>query len=89
MTTEHLTDDERATFLLGQAMRRAMIDTASIAPEIRAQAWAAYAAMLDHVLSPEDAKQVTRTTGLIDLSPQWADYAAERNGVTSGQRGRR
>jgi hypothetical protein len=71
MSIEHLTDDERATFLIGQSVRRLMIETALVPAEIRAQAWATYSAALDRALTPAEVQHITRTTSLLDLSGQW------------------
>jgi len=49
---------------------------ASSTDEAKAHAWAAYSAALD-TMAVEDAQHVTKTTGLIDLSQQWAEHEAE------------
>ena len=81
MSIEHLTDSERASFMLGEAMRLAMIDTANLPAATRAEIWAAYAAITDQVLTPDDAKFVRVTTRLIDASKQWNEYLAERERI--------
>jgi hypothetical protein len=82
MSLDSLTDDERASFMLGQALRRAMLggDKDRAAATLSAKAWAVYSALCDDVLTVHEAVEMRRTTGLIDMSEQWAEYVQERNG---------
>lgn len=77
MSIEQLTDDERASLMLGQAMRRAMIETDHFSAELRTQAWALYSAILKHGLSQDEAQFITMTTRLLDFSEQWAEHLVE------------
>lgn len=82
MSLDSLTDDERASFMLGQALRHAMLNGRKEHPEIDlgAKAWAMYSALCDNVLTVHEAVQIRRTTNLIDFSDQWAEHVRERNG---------
>lgn len=75
MSLDSLTDDERASFMLGRALRHAMLNGTEEHPEIElgAKAWAVYSGLCDHVLSKDEAIQIRRTTNLIDLSDQWEE----------------
>lgn len=76
MSTDRLTADERATYLIGQAFRRIMdADPASFPEAIRAQAWGAYAEVLPAALTPEEVDSVMTTTGLVGEG--WLDMPAE------------
>lgn len=70
-----MTESERASMLLGDALRRAMLDT-SRAPSNRydarrAKAWAAYSSLCKHYLTEAEARDVRRATGLLDISENW------------------
>lgn len=71
MSLSLLTSDELASFLLGQAFRKAMLNGTRDARDLRAQAWAAYEMLLGNVMDRDEATFITRTTGLIDLDAQW------------------
>ncbi|MBV9066244.1 MAG: hypothetical protein JO004_10845 [Methylobacteriaceae bacterium] len=62
--------DDRASLLLGQALRRAMLDRGGPADR-RELAWSTYAALCKHELSEQEAIEIRSVTGLIDLSGQW------------------
>lgn len=82
MSLDSLTADERASFMLGQALRRAMLSSTKdrTAADLSAKAWATYSTLCDDVLTVDEAVEIRRTTGLIDMSEQWAEYVRERNG---------
>jgi hypothetical protein len=74
MTTNRLTADERATFLIGQAFRRVMEGDKGAFPEATAAlAWRAYAEVLTAALTPDEADQVMITTGLVGEG--WIEFA--------------
>lgn len=75
MSLDSLTEDERASFMLGQALRHAMLNEArdKETVDLGTKAWAVYSGLCDHVLSKDEAIQIRRTTSLIDLSDQWEE----------------
>jgi hypothetical protein len=79
MPADSLTPDETASFLLGKALRAAMLDPSNkpAVVDLRAKAWAVYAALCDSVLTVEEATRIRRATGLIDLTGQWDEDARE------------
>lgn len=70
------TPDLRASYLIGNGLRRVMLDQQAPA-ELRAQAWAGYSAACDHGMTPAEAVEVRQTTSLIDLSGQWEEGARD------------
>jgi hypothetical protein len=66
MSTDRLTADERATYLIGQAFRRVMdrdiTDTPAAIIEL---AWSAYSAVLPAALTPDECDTVMTTTGFV------------------------
>jgi hypothetical protein len=81
MSTDRLTADERATYLIGQAFRRIMANYSPNFPEaVRAQAWSAYAEVLPAALTPEEVDTVMTTTGLVGEG--WIDFPPVPQAVT-------
>lgn len=81
VSLDSLTPDEHASFMLGQALRRAMLNRSKDkeAVELGARAWATYSALCDKILTMQEAVQIRRTTNLIDLSDQWEDGCRPRH----------
>jgi hypothetical protein len=60
----HLNGDEAASFLLGRALRKAMLDPSNdpAAADLRAKAWAIYAALCETVLTAGEAARIRLAT---------------------------
>ena len=67
MSTKRLTQDERATFLIGQAFRR-YFENAKHDTSERQRVWAAYVRVVDAELTPDEHAHVMTMTGYIDAS---------------------
>jgi hypothetical protein len=66
MSTDRLTADERATYLIGQAFRRVMDrDITDTPAAILELAWSAYSAVLPAALTPDECDTVMTTTGFV------------------------
>lgn len=67
MSTKRLTQDERASFLIGRAFRRYMERANADTPE-RKLVWDAYVRVVDAELTPDEHTHVMVTTGFTDAS---------------------
>ena len=62
-----MSDDVRAGYLIGKALRRTITDP-TISATVRAQAWTAYLAAIELGLTPTEACEVQLLTGLHEHS---------------------
>jgi hypothetical protein len=67
MLPDNLSPDDRASLLLGRALRKAMLNMNSQS-ERRAAAWATYTSLCTHELTKDEAIEIRTITGLINLS---------------------
>ncbi|WP_226019383.1 hypothetical protein [Novosphingobium sp. FKTRR1] len=74
MSTNRLTDAERASFLIGEAFRRVLTGKADSLPAGAVErAWQSYGDVLTAALTPDEIDLVMINTGITD--PRWIDLA--------------
>jgi len=65
MSIKKLTEDERATYLIGQAIRAVLTSPDAVTEADYALAWRAYGKLIPAALSGDDVDAVMTTTGLV------------------------
>lgn len=83
MSVNLLSQQELATFTLGQALEQLMTDHEAFPQRLRDQAWRLYGVLLERVLDYDQVAFVTRTTGLIDLEAQMQPVRRRRRRKTA------